>query len=86
MNGSATVAGLVHGVPRSEYPYPLEGTITRQVHVVVTENGELKGERDVTAVITFNGTQFATLTVDGETFQIDLSKRRVMGRFGPHHN
>ncbi len=82
MTGSSTIENVVHAVPRSENPYPLSGTITRQVHVVVKEDGEIIGERDVTVVITFDGTQFATMTVDGETFRIDLAARQVNGRRG----
>jgi hypothetical protein len=61
-------------------PWPLSGTITKQVQGTVTVNGETRSfER--TVVITFDGTQFATVTVTGpdgsETFQIDLANRRA---------
>ena len=44
--------------PATIYPYPLSGTVTRDVTVVIV-----------------NGTQFATLSVDGESFEVDLSPR-----------
>ncbi|MFC1574512.1 hypothetical protein ACFL3Z_00340 [Gemmatimonadota bacterium] len=80
MTGSSVITDVVHQVPRSENPYPLSGTVTREVHVVVMEGDEVLGERDLSAVITFDGTRYATMTVNGETFQIDLDQRRVMGR------
>lgn len=39
MTGSKVIQDLVHAVPRAENPYPLSGTITRQVHLVVTVDG-----------------------------------------------
>ena len=61
-------------------PWPLSGTITKQVQGSVTKDGETRTfER--TVVITFNGTQFATATVTGpggsETFEIDLAQRKA---------
>ncbi len=61
-------------------PWPLSGTITKHVEGTVTVNGETRSiER--TVVITFNGTQFVTVTVTGangtETFEMDLGGRRV---------
>jgi hypothetical protein len=73
---------VVHLQPREDHPYPESGTITRDIFVEVTRDGEVVGGRDVTAVITFNGTRFVTLDVDGEKFQIDLSQREVKGRWG----
>ena len=61
-------------------PWPLSGTITKQVEGSVTRDGETRTfER--TVVITFNGTQTATATVTGaggtETFEIDLANRKA---------
>ena len=50
--------------------------------IVVTENGEVIGERDVTSIITFDGTQFATVTVGEDSWQIDLAQRGLKNRFG----
>ena len=75
MSGESTIENVVHGVPREGNPWPLSGTITRQMTVKVVNgpNGDRTVER--TAVVTFNGTQFVTMTVNGETFDVDLSAR-----------
>jgi hypothetical protein len=82
MEMEATHTDVVKGVPRIDNPWPLGGTITRHVHVIVMEGDEVIGERDVKATVTFNGTQFVILDVDGEEFEIDLSQRGVKGRMG----
>lgn len=61
-------------------PWPLSGTITQQVQGSVTWGDESRSfER--TIVVTFNGSQFASVTVTGpdgsETFEIDLANRRA---------
>jgi hypothetical protein len=59
-------------------PWPLSGTITKVVTgtVTVTKDGETEThEINRTVVITFNGTQFPTATVNGEPFELDLGKR-----------
>ena len=75
MTGTSIITDVVHAVPRNENPYPLSGTITRDVIVVIVNgrNGDETRTRHV--VITFNGTQFATMTVNGESFEVDLSTR-----------
>lgn len=75
MSSEVQIEDVVRGVPRMDHPYPLSGTITRRIHVVVT--GATVAERDVTAVITFDGTQFATVTVGPDSWKIDLSQGRV---------
>ena len=57
-------------------PWPLSGTITRSNTVVITNgpDGDVNHER--TVVITFNGTQFVTLTVNGEESELDLAARK----------
>ena len=77
--------GVVIPVPRTPDGWPLAGTITSSVTVTIT-GGPRDGvtrERDVT--ITFDGTQYATVTVNGETFTIDLANRQHArrGRMGP---
>lgn len=79
MTGTAEIQDVVRGVPRSEYPYPLSGTITRNMHVEITVDGSTE-ERDIVAVITFDGTRYATLTVNGEAFEVDLEERGLKGR------
>ena len=72
---TGTIADVVRLLPRADNPWPASGTITRHIVVTITNgpNGDVVRERDVT--ITFDGTQFATLTVDGEVFEIDLAAR-----------
>lgn len=81
MTVDVTWDDVVHLYPRSENPYPMSGTVTREILVEVTRDGEVVGGRDVTAVITFNGTQFVTLDVDGQEYEIDLAQREVKRRW-----
>jgi hypothetical protein len=71
-----TIEDVVVALPRSENPWPIAGTITRQVVVTVINGPEGDVTRERTVVITFDGTQYATLTVDGEEFEIDLADRQ----------
>lgn len=83
MEADVVVKDVVVPHPNNEEkdPWPLSGTITSHVTGSVTLlNGETRNfER--TVVITFNGTQFATATVNGTggsgTFEIDLANRRL---------
>lgn len=87
MNGTRTIENLVHEVPR-EGTYPLSGTITRIMSITITtEGGTETRSREV--IVTFNGTQYPDMTVDGEAFEIDLEARDGErpfrgGRHGPH--
>lgn len=74
---TSTVEDVVVVVPRSEHPYPLSGTITR--HIVVTRS-DRDGTRERTVVIVFDGDSTATATVNGRTFEIDLSDRDARPR------
>lgn len=79
MWGTSSIDNVVHGVPQEENTYPLSGSITREMTATII-GGENDGEvRSRLAVITFNGTQFATMTVNGETYEIDLAARRGQG-------
>jgi hypothetical protein len=73
---------VVHFQPRADHPYPESGSITRDIFVQVTKDGEIVRGRDVITVITFNGTQFVTMKVDGEPVEIDLAEKGVKGRMG----
>jgi hypothetical protein len=75
MSGTSLITDVVHGVPRDENPYPLSGTVTRDVGVVVVNGPNGDETRNKHVVITFDGTQFATMSVDGESFEVDLSTR-----------
>lgn len=77
-----TIRGVVIPVPRTASSWPTAGTITRQVTVTFT-GGPKDGTTETRNVtITFNGTQFASINVNGETFQFDLAKRGKPGQ-GP---
>lgn len=82
MNLTVEWDDVVHVQPRADNPYPLSGAITRDIFVEMTKDGEIIGGRDVTTVVTFNGTQFVTMLVDGEPVEIDLAERGVKGRLG----
>lgn len=77
MTGSSTIVDVVVPHPRTADSWPLSGTITRQVHVIVLVDGEVFREVDRTVVVVFDGTQYAVMTVNGETFTIDLAERRL---------
>ncbi len=81
MSGTVEWSNLVQGVPRESNPHPLSGSVTRSMTVVITNGPNGDETRERTVVITFNGTQFATLTVDGETMEVDLSSREGRSPF-----
>jgi hypothetical protein len=90
MESNATITDVVKALPRAENPWPISGTITRVISAVRTEDGETVNEKNVTTIITFNGTKDVTLLVmDGDTteeFQVDLSERNVKKRFQRKNN
>jgi len=67
-------------VPRRDNPYPLSGSITRTIHAVITIDG-VEEIRDVVTTITFDGDNTATMTVDGESYEVNLDDRGVKKRF-----
>ena len=76
MSSSTVVENVLIQLPRLENPWPVSGTITRQVHVeIVTDEGTVVVDR--TVVITFDGDQFVTITVNGEEFELDLAQRHA---------
>ena len=75
MSGTSSIVDVVHGVPLEGNPYPLSGMITRNMTVSITGGAGGDETRTRSVVVTFDGTQFATMTVDGETFEIDLAVR-----------
>ncbi len=77
---SGQIVDVVIPYPRTDDGWPVSGTITRSMTITRTSaDGTESRERVVS--IEFNGTQTVPVTVDGETFTIDLSQRR----FGPRH-
>lgn len=79
---TSTIEDLTLPLPENETgPFPLSGVIT-------TEMSATGGPRagDHTVVIVFDGTQFATITVDGEEMTVDLLARRDGHHgLGPRH-
>jgi hypothetical protein len=66
---TTTVTNVVLPVHRAINAYPLSGTIA--THTVVS--GGLM-PIDQTASLTFDGTRFATLTINGVTYKLDLGR------------
>ena len=84
MVASDTTTNLRYRLPRSANPYPLTGTIVRNVQVtrVRTPNDAdpVTNARTRRVVIEFNGTSTATMTVNGEVFDLDLETGEVTPR------
>lgn len=75
-NDNVTVANVVVNLPRSSNPWPISGTITRQISgtAKVSRLGVSKSfSVDRTVTITFNGTQQAAVMVNGNSYTLDLS-------------
>ncbi|MGQ0765853.1 MAG: hypothetical protein ACT4OZ_09320 [Gemmatimonadota bacterium] len=70
-SGSTTITNVVIPVPQTATSWPRSGTITRTVTVRKADGST--GTRTVS--VTFNGTQFVPVTVNGETFEFDLASR-----------
>jgi len=75
LTGSTTTTDVVRAVDREAQPWPLSGTIARAITVEVTNGPNGDETRTVDALLTFDGTQFVTLIVNGEEFEIDLAER-----------
>jgi len=75
MSSTSLRVDVVHPVPRTEDAWPLSGTITRNVTIQVINGPDGDVTKTRTVVITFNGTNLPTMTVDGELFEVDLSTR-----------
>lgn len=75
MSGSLVVDGVVRAVDRESRPWPLSGTITRTMDMTILNGPNGDETRSSVVTVTFDGTQFATMTVDGEAFEVDLADR-----------
>lgn len=75
MSGTFTYSNVVVPVPGSETRYPISGTITRSMtgSVVNGPNGDETRVANIT--ITFDGDETATIVVNGEEMEIDLTTR-----------
>jgi len=74
-SGTLVIDGVVRAVDRENRPWPLAGTITRTMDITIVNGPNGDETRSTVVTVTFNGTQFATMTVDGETFEVDLAER-----------
>ena len=68
VDATSTIADVVMPHPLGEATWPLSGSITRVERI----EGGPNGTENRTSVLTFNGTQLATLAVGDSTVQIDL--------------
>jgi hypothetical protein len=88
MTGAFTYEGVVVPIPGSEPRWPLAGTITRIMHVTVTNGPNGDVDRDVEVTVTFDGDETATAVINGQTVEIDLSSREgrhpLRGGMGHH--
>ncbi len=72
MDGSAVYVNVVVPIPGTEPRYPLSGTVERSMTVTRTST-EGTETREVSIVITFDGSQYADAVVNGEAIEIDLA-------------
>lgn len=75
MTSTSVIEDAIHPVPWTDDAWPLSGTITRDVTINVVNGPDGDVIKTRTVMITFNGTSQATMTVDGEYFDVDLSTR-----------
>ena len=72
MDGSAVYTNVVVPIPGSEPRYPESGTVERSMTATRT-SAEGTETREVSIVITFDGSQYADAVVNGEAIEIDLA-------------
>lgn len=77
MSSTTEVEDVVIAVPRAG-TWPKSGTITRHVTVEIISGLEDPTTRERTVIVTFDGTQFATIEINGETFTLDLETRELI--------
>jgi len=74
------IASVVFALPRSANPYPKSGTITHDITLTsVADNGSGRNTRSATrhVVVTFNGTQVASVMVGTTACTLDLLTRAL---------
>jgi hypothetical protein len=74
------ISSVVFALPRSANPYPTSGTITHDITMTsVADNGTGTRSRSATrhVVVTFNGTQFASVMVGSTACTLDLLTRAM---------
>lgn len=77
---TTTFANIVVHLPRSQYPFPFSGTITRKIAgsgSVVRATGTRTFTFTRTVTITFNGTRYVPMMVGTRAFTLDLVTGRA---------
>jgi hypothetical protein len=78
---AVTLTNVAVSLPRSSHPWPISGTVTRQVSGTgtVAKNGVTKSFAVTkTVTITFNGTRLVPMTVGSMSFTLDLFTGKVV--------
>jgi hypothetical protein len=65
-------------VPRTEDSWPTSGTITKSAQLTIIGGPNDGKIVERLATITFNGTQFVPITVNGTSYTFDLEARRIV--------
>jgi hypothetical protein len=79
LSGTFSYADVVVPAPGSDTRFPTSGTITRSMNVTIVNGPDGDGSKTVNVTITFDGDDTATLVINGEEMEIDLTTRQ--GRF-----
>jgi hypothetical protein len=77
ISSTTLIEHVVIAVPRVG-TWPLSGTIAKTVQVEVVNGLGDQTTRQRTVVVTFNGTQFVPVVINGETFTLDLATREIV--------
>ena len=84
MFATDTTSNLRYRLPRSQHPYPVAGIIVRNVEVsrvrTSSDSVSVNPIRSRRVMIEFNGTSTATMTVNGQVFDLDLATGEVTPR------
>ena len=72
LHDTTTAAGVAVGVPFSANVWPLRGTLTTNSQLDIAQGGSTISTTHRRVVITFNGTQFVPMDVDGTVYTLDL--------------
>lgn len=75
-DASITIADVIVPVAGNGEPWPLSGSVTRDV-TVSREGPYASGTRTRTVMVRFNGTRFVPLTINGREFTLDLATGAV---------
>jgi hypothetical protein len=76
--GSFTITNVVIQVRVSGEIWPQSGTVAKQATVTVTGGPNDGKTRELTVTVTFNGTRFVPITVNGQEYTFDLWRRRIV--------